>query len=127
MLVPLTENKHASGITVILEAALYGLPILATDTGGLRAYFGDDAVFYVPVSDPDAILEAVRDAAAHPRRMERQALAAQRRAMSNDMGCEPYIKRHVNLTLELLTSLAVPFVAAVPHFLEGFDFLTAWN
>jgi glycosyltransferase involved in cell wall biosynthesis len=127
MLVPLTENKHASGITVLLEAALYGLPILATDTGGLRAYFGDDAVFYLPVSDPDAILEAVRDAAAHPSRMKRQALAAQRRAMSNDMGCQPYIKRHVNLTRELLTSLAVLLIAGVPGVLDGFDFLTALN
>jgi len=58
--------------------------------------------------------------------MKRQALAAQRRAMSNDMGCEPYIKRHVNLTRELLTP-GGPAHRGVPGVLDGFDFLTALN
>ncbi len=39
MVVPLKPNKHASGITVMEEAALHGLPMVVTDTGGLKAYF----------------------------------------------------------------------------------------
>ena len=32
-------NLHASGITIIQEAALQGVPVICSDTGGLRAYF----------------------------------------------------------------------------------------
>ena len=37
--VSLMPNLHASGLTVIFEAVLYGLPVVCTDTGGIRGYF----------------------------------------------------------------------------------------
>ncbi len=102
MLVPLKPNKHASGITVLQEAALMGLPIIATDTGGLRAYFDDDAVVYLPPSDPAAIASAVTRVGRQPKLMEKLALAAQRRASSAELGCGAYVRRHVDLTKDLL-------------------------
>jgi len=36
--VPLLPNLHASGITVIQEAVLAGVPVVATDTGGLDGH-----------------------------------------------------------------------------------------
>jgi len=43
--VALKPNLHASGITVIEEAAIRGLPVVAADTGGLRAYFSAEEIF----------------------------------------------------------------------------------
>ena len=103
VLVPLKHNYHASGITVMQEAALLGVPTVATDTGGLRAYFDDTAIKYVPVSDPAAILLAVREVCSHPARMRKLAENAQRRAISPALGCNAYIGRHVDLSRELLS------------------------
>lgn len=102
MLVPLKANHHASGITVLQEAALLGLPIISSDTGGLRAYFGDDAVVYIPPSEPASLLQAVQFARRHPEDMHRLATVAQRHMTSKRMGCEAYVRRHVELTYELL-------------------------
>jgi glycosyltransferase involved in cell wall biosynthesis len=102
MLVPLTPNKHASGITVIQEAALHGLPVIATDTGGLRAYFGEDAVHYVPPSDPDAILRAVLLLSGDAQRAVRQAQNAQGRMGSEGLGVHAFVERHVELSAQLL-------------------------
>jgi glycosyltransferase involved in cell wall biosynthesis len=102
MLVPLTPNKHASGITVIQEAALHGLPVIATDTGGLRAYFGEDAVYYVPPSDPDAILRAVLLLSGDAQRAVWQAQNAQGRMGSAGLGVHAFVERHVELSARLL-------------------------
>ncbi|WP_160006281.1 glycosyltransferase family 4 protein [Rhizobium sp. 18055] len=107
MLVPLKPNMHASGITVVQEAALLGLPILATDTGGLRSYFDDESVVYVPPHDADAILAAVRRIGGQPELRERLALAAQTRATSGEIGCDRYICRHVELTSDVLNRSVV--------------------
>ncbi|SFB62926.1 Glycosyltransferase involved in cell wall bisynthesis [Rhizobium sp. NFR07] len=104
MLVPLKQNVHASGITVVQEAALFGLPIIASDTGGLRAYFDDDAVCYVRPEDPAEILRQVRRLAADPPAMQKQALRAQARMGDPDMGCAAYIRRHVEMTKSLLSN-----------------------
>lgn len=104
MLVPLKQNVHASGITVLQEAALFGLPIIASDTGGLRAYFDDQAVCYVRPEDPAEILRQVRRLAADPPAMRQQAQRAQARMADPDMGCAAYIRRHVEMTQTLLFS-----------------------
>jgi glycosyltransferase involved in cell wall biosynthesis len=50
----LKPNLHGSGITVIEEATICGVPVAVTDVGGLRGYFSDHEVRYFPGSDPVA-------------------------------------------------------------------------
>jgi glycosyltransferase involved in cell wall biosynthesis len=102
MVIPLKENIHASGITAIEEGALLGLPMIATDTGGLKAYFDDQAVYYVSHSDPEAILNAVNTLANDAEKSMQLARNAQDRIMSATMGCSAYIRKHVELSRELL-------------------------
>ena len=48
----LNPNLHGSGITVIEEATVRGVPVVVTDIGGLRGYFSDQEVRYVPAWGP---------------------------------------------------------------------------
>ncbi|UOK72108.1 glycosyltransferase [Ancylobacter polymorphus] len=102
MVVPLKENLHASGITVLQEAALCGLALVATRTGGLDANFDEAEATYVPVGDAAALRTAVRELAADPARRDARAAAAQRRMTSGALGCEAYISRHVALSRRAL-------------------------
>lgn len=102
MVVPLKSNKHASGITVIQEAVLQGLPVIASDVGGLEAYFSAEEITYVPEGNPTAMLTAVRELSGNPRKMSDLAEAALRKMLSGELGCEAYISRHVELTRAML-------------------------
>jgi len=53
-LVPLTQNFHASGVTVVLESLMAGARVVVTDTGGLRDYATSEQVSFVPVGDEPA-------------------------------------------------------------------------
>lgn len=101
MLVPLKPNLHVSGITVMQEAALQGLPIVATDVGGLRSYFDPDMVAYVPPGDPEAIYRAVELLRADPIAAQRMAQRAQDR-MGGGISVDNYIRQHVQLSKEML-------------------------
>ena len=79
-----------------------GVATVATDVGGLRAYFEDNAVLYVPPSDPARLSEAVFALARDPERAARLASIAQARMTSGGLGCDAYIARHVELSKELL-------------------------
>src|SRR3569623_539549 len=48
VVVPLTANLHASGLTVALETVALGLPLVITDAGGYSSYFDRDCVHFVP-------------------------------------------------------------------------------
>jgi len=63
--VPLERNLHASGVTVISEAVVSGLPVVCTRTGGLSAYFSEQEVRYVPPEDPKAMRRALKELAAN--------------------------------------------------------------
>lgn len=103
MVIPLKDNIHASGITVIQEGALLGLPMIASDTGGLKDYFDHEAVYYVPTADPEAILSAVNSLANDSEKRMQMARNAQERMTSETMGCTAYIRKHVALSRELLS------------------------
>lgn len=102
--VPLLPNKHASGITVIQEAVLAGVPVVATDVGGLSGYFPRDEVLYVPPRDPAAVREAVLWVARHPDAARDMARRAQSRMASGLVGAEAYIRRHVEISHRIMTS-----------------------
>ena len=101
--VPLRANLHASGITVLQEAALAGVPIVATDAGGLDAYFPRDEVRYAPVGDVEALRQAILSTAANPADACAQARRAQRRMVEGALGAEAYIRAHVELSREVLS------------------------
>lgn len=100
--VPLFPNLHASGITAIQEALLAGVPVIATDVGGLRTYFGDNEVTYVPAGDPAALRDTVALAAQRGEEARAMVECAQARIANGGLNAHAYIRRHVELSGELL-------------------------
>ena len=100
--VPLRPNLHASGITVLEEGVLLGIPVVASDVGGLDAYFARDEVRYVPPGDPMALRAAILDIAADPQAALAQASKAQRRMRSGEISMDAYVRRHVELSRDIL-------------------------
>jgi glycosyltransferase involved in cell wall biosynthesis len=98
----LKENQHASGITVILESVASGTPVVTTDTGGLRDYFSEMEICYVPPEDPAVLRDAVRHLVADRDRMFAMATAAQARLLAADLTSEGYALRHRTLSEGLL-------------------------
>jgi glycosyltransferase involved in cell wall biosynthesis len=100
--VPLKRNGHASGITVIQEAVLAGVPVVASDTGGLTSYFSGSEVRYVPPGDVSALRDALLAVAKDPVAAREMAVRAQARLTGGSLGAEAYVRRHVQLSRELL-------------------------
>jgi glycosyltransferase involved in cell wall biosynthesis len=101
-IVPLKHNLHVSGITVICEAVLRGVPVVCTDTGGLRAYFAEGEVRYVPLHDPPALCRALRELAKNDRERFAMAERAQARMRSADLSSRAFANRHYEISRELL-------------------------
>ncbi|MEX3788348.1 glycosyltransferase [Paraburkholderia sp. BR14374] len=104
IVVPLRPNSHASGITVMLEAAAVGKPMVATDVGALRDYFPADEATYVPPFIPEALRAAVDRFAADPALALRQAQAAADGLLARDLTTEHYAMQHVRITREMLSA-----------------------
>ena len=100
--VPLTENVHASGITAILEAVLAGVPVIASDVGGLRSYFGDNEIVFVPAGDADALRAAITRVISQREASFAMAARAQARVLQGPANVETYIRRHVEISRELV-------------------------
>ena len=98
----LLPNLHASGITVIEEATVFGLPVVCSDTGGLAAYFADGEVRYAPAGNPAALREAIAalgfTGAARQTMVER----AQRRMIEAGLTSRDYARRHAEISIELV-------------------------
>jgi glycosyltransferase involved in cell wall biosynthesis len=102
VVVSLKPNLHISGITVITEAVLTGVPLVCTDTGGLRSYFSDDEIMYVPPNDPDAIRRAIVQLAADDGLRLSLARKAQERLLKDDLSTRARARRMAELSRELL-------------------------
>jgi glycosyltransferase involved in cell wall biosynthesis len=94
-------NKHASGITAIFEALLYGKPTICTDIGGLRAYFGDEHVYFADPTKPNAILAQVCAVLADPELARRKTAAAQA-VIVNEINSRTFARDHVEISRRLL-------------------------
>jgi glycosyltransferase involved in cell wall biosynthesis len=105
VVVPLTENQHASGITVIEEAIVLGKPVIATDVGGLRDYFDGVCVQYIPVGDPAAMRQAIVTLASDRAGSEAMVVRAQAR-MRGAVNAEHYALRHVEISRQLMRPAA---------------------
>jgi glycosyltransferase involved in cell wall biosynthesis len=102
LVLAIKPNLHASGITVLEEAALLGVPIVCSDAGGLRAYFSDPEIRFVPPQDVTALKTAIRELAADPDARLTLAEKAQARMGSSGLSSESYVRRHVEISRELL-------------------------
>jgi glycosyltransferase involved in cell wall biosynthesis len=116
VVVPLKPNLHASGITVVFESIVSGVPSICSDTGGLRAYFSDSEVTYVPHSAPIAMRAAADQLAANDDGRFNMVVSAQRRLLSAELTAHGFAMRNRRLSEELLTSgCATPGCARLPE------------
>jgi glycosyltransferase involved in cell wall biosynthesis len=104
--VPLKPNLHASGITVIFEAVRQGLPVVCSDTGGIRGYFSEEDVRYVPPQDPAALRCAIQELAEDDRTRFAMIANAQARVLSADLSTRSYARRHYEISRELVNDAA---------------------
>jgi glycosyltransferase involved in cell wall biosynthesis len=102
VVVSLKPNLHASGITVVLESVILGVPVVCTDSGGLRAYFSPAEVRYVPVYAPVAMRVAVEQLARDDERRRGMVARAQKRVFAASLTTEGFAERHRLLSEELL-------------------------
>jgi glycosyltransferase involved in cell wall biosynthesis len=101
IVVCLVENLHASGITVIEEAVLCGVPVIATDAGGLRSYFSPEEITYVPPKDPQALRSAIDLLSANDEMRQGKAKRALARMKDGDVNSRSFVARHVELSNDL--------------------------
>jgi glycosyltransferase involved in cell wall biosynthesis len=97
----LFPNMHGSGITVIEEATVLGVPVVTSDVGGLKGYFPDE-LRYVPPADPAAIREAIAALADDDEGRLRMVKRAQRRMVEAGLTSRVFAQRHAELSRELL-------------------------
>jgi len=102
VIVSLKPNLHASGITVILEAIILSVPVVCTDSGGLRAYFSSSEISYVPAYAPIAMRVAVDELAHADERRWDMVIRAERRLLSASLTAKGFAERHRQLSEELL-------------------------
>lgn len=95
-------NLHASGITVIEEATLCAVPVVCSDTGGLRAYFSEDEIAYVPPSNPEAMRRQVSAVAKDEARRCAMVQRARDRIDKGGLTSRHFARRHAELSRELL-------------------------
>lgn len=98
VVVPLKENHHASGLTVVLEAVALGVPVICADTGGLRDYFPDHAITYYTPGSATELLEALATLCAAPQAVSRRIEVAQQRLLAMGYTSRDWARRHVQLS-----------------------------
>ena len=108
VLLTIKPNLHASGITVLQEAAVLGTAVICSDTGGLKSYFSDEEVFFIPHGDPLEIHKAITKLAGDDRLRQDLAERAQARMTTGGFNSRSYARRHAELSRELLAREPVP-------------------
>ncbi|NHO32655.1 glycosyltransferase [Acetobacter fallax] len=101
IIVPLKRNNYVSGLTVVEEAGVMGVPCIVTDTGGLRDYFADDMVYFVPPDDPEALTKAVQDLLQDKERRGKMVKNMQD-YMRSSLNSETYVDEYVRITHQLV-------------------------
>jgi glycosyltransferase involved in cell wall biosynthesis len=102
LVLAIKPNLHASGITVIQEACLRGVPVICSATGGLNAYFSDSEVRYVPPQDSAALLTAINSLASDNDGCRVLASNAQARMGPTDLSSISFARRHAEISKRLL-------------------------
>lgn len=100
VVVPMFPNLF-SGITVALEAAALGRPVISSATGGVPTYFSGEEVLYVPAGDPAALRQAALEA--RTPRLAAMAARAQARFAKDGYTTRAVIDRYLALTARVLS------------------------
>lgn len=103
VVVPLRPNAHASGITVVLEAADMGKPVICTDVGGMRDYFDATEVLYVKPGDVKQLRTTLMAIAREPK--TGTDFAARATLKASKFTSQAYANKHKEITKELLGTL----------------------
>jgi glycosyltransferase involved in cell wall biosynthesis len=109
VVVPLKPNLHASGITVVFEAIASAVPVICTDTGGLRAYFSDTEVAYVPPGASLAMRAEAEELSKDDKRRFSMIVKAQKRMISTNLTAQGFAMRNRRLSEELLSNSTTVF------------------
>jgi hypothetical protein len=102
VVVPLTTNQHASGITVVLEATFMGKPVVVSDTGGIDWYFNRNELTFCPVGDAARLCDEVEQLARDPALALERTRAAQATAVRRDFSSKGFAIRHLEMSEALL-------------------------
>ncbi|WP_176080207.1 glycosyltransferase [Paraburkholderia tropica] len=102
IVVPLRPNTHASGITVMLEAAALGKPMIVTKVGALEDYFDEKAAYYVEPFNTQQLRDAVNALVDDPARTLAQAREACEQLQTRDLTTENFARQHAQLTRDML-------------------------
>jgi glycosyltransferase involved in cell wall biosynthesis len=102
VVVTLKPNLHASGITVIEEAIILGVPVICSRVGGLEAYFRSGEVFYVESEDPAQLRMAIQLLARDEAQRQMLIRKAHQRLRDDELTSTGYARRHVELSRQLL-------------------------
>ncbi|HEV8409460.1 MAG TPA: glycosyltransferase [Gemmatimonadaceae bacterium] len=87
-------SSRTEGTPIVLfEAAGAGVPIVATNVGGVPDVTSENEVLLVPSDRPDELAAALRDVYRNPRAAARRARAAQSR-VRREFGIEGWYARH---------------------------------
>jgi glycosyltransferase involved in cell wall biosynthesis len=113
VVVALTANQHASGITAVLEATFMGKPVVVSDAGGIDWYFDRDEVAFCPVGDSASLRDAVLALAGNPERALASVRAAQASVVRKDLSSKGYARRHLEMTEALLRAGHAQFDSGV--------------
>lgn len=98
VVVPLVPNRHASGLTVMLEATAYGKPVVATDAGGLSHYLDAQAVSFVPPGDARALRLQTMNLASNDERVDTRIRLARQQFVDRGLDTRGYARRHVAIS-----------------------------
>ena len=78
--------------------------MICTDTGGLRAYFSENEICFIPLGDPAGLQKAIATLAGDDDLRWGLAERAQARMTSGGLNSRSYARRHAELSRELLAS-----------------------
>jgi glycosyltransferase involved in cell wall biosynthesis len=96
--VPVVANNHASGATVVVEAAQRGIPIVTARAGGIEEYAEPAGALFYPAGDADELARRLREVASR----DRHRLPPT--AITRGLTGSDYAARHVLATHWLLGS-----------------------
>lgn len=98
------SSSHREGLPLaVLEAMMVGLPVVATSVGDIPNVVTEETGVVVPPHRPELLAAALEDLLQNPEKRQAMGQAAHRRAV-NEYSVDAWMKRHLDLYREVLSS-----------------------